>query len=611
MKPTYILGIHTGHNGTAALLQNGAVIACASEERFVGTKNYLGYPARAVEWVLQYAGLTPQRLDRVALVGSFGAPIFAAPEAQRGSWLMRGLVVLYRLAGWVSRGYGWLAYRQPFLRRAGLWCYNLAVDLTSPIVVRHERQAVAQRLGVPVDRVVLHEHHACHAATAAYASPYNHEDQLVLTLDGEGDKLCGTVNVFRGGTLTRIAATPLGHSIGWVYMELTRYLGMKPGEHEYKVMGLAPYAKPERVDRLYQRIKGLVTLDPRNPLRHWASIDTHQTYRYMQNTLQGHRFDEVAGAFQRLLEELVTAWAREAVRATGIRTVTVGGGVFMNVKANQRIAELPEVERFFATPTCGDESNAIGTAYLAYLAACRQQGCRASVPPFDILYWGPEFSDETIGACLQTDGLGERYRVEQSANIEERVAELLAQGQVVARVAGRMEWGARALGNRSILAHPSDPETVRVINESIKKRDFWMPFTPSIAAERAGDYVVNPKRIPARFMAITFDSTSRARHELKAAMHPYDFTIRPQLVDPAMNPSYYRLIKGFEHRTGIGAVLNTSFNLHGQPVVLGPREALRAFAESGLVHLALGPFLISKRGEAVSQPMAAEALAHG
>lgn len=604
-----ILGIHTGHNATAVLLRDGVVIACASEERFVGKKNFLGYPARAVEWVLQYAGIGPHDLERVALIGSVGAPIYAAPEAQRASWLMRALVALYRPAGWIRRGYGWLAYRWPALRGFGLWCYNVAADLVGGVVSRHERESIAARLGLPVARVVLYEHHACHAYTAAYASPYNQQDQLVLTLDGEGDKLCGTVNIFRGGRMQRIAATPLGHSIGWVYMELTRYLGMKPGEHEYKVMGLAPYAHPEQVDRVYQRIRGLVTLDPRNRLRHRAAIDTHEAYRFMEERLEGCRFDDVAGAFQRLLEELVTEWVSAAVQATGIRTITVGGGVFMNVKANQRIAALPEVERFFATPTCGDESNPIGAAYQAYRDVCAQRGMTPTIPPFDVLYWGPAFSDEAIAACLEELEVDRHYRVERCERTEEMVADLLSRGEVVAHLAGRMEWGARALGNRSILAHPSDPEVVRLINEYIKQRDFWMPFTPSVLQERADDYVVNPKGIPARFMAITFDSTARARQELRATMHPYDFTLRPQLVDTQMNPRYYRILKAFEQRTGLGAVLNTSFNLHGFPVVLGPREALEAFRQSGLRHLVMGSYWVSKIESPDLRPDAAGPLA--
>lgn len=590
----FILGIHTGHNATAALLKDGTVIACASEERFVAKKNFLGYPTRSVEWVLKFGGVSAVDIDRVALIGSFGAPVYAGKETQKSSGLMRLLVLLWKPAGWVRKQFDGLAYRFPALRPIGLGCYNLLAGVVGGIVGAHERKAIAKKLGIPEERVKIYEHHSCHAMTAACASPYSGEDQLVLTSDGEGDKLCGTVSVFRNGRMEQLASTPLGNSIGWVYMDLTRYLGMKAGEHEYKVMGLAPYAKAENIDRVYRRIEKLVWLDPENPLRHKSRIDTHQSYRFMRENLEGCRFDDVAGAFQRLVEELLCAWTKEAVRKTGIKTVTVGGGVFMNVKANQKIAELPEVERFFATPTCGDESNPIGAAYQAYLELCQDKNIRPEIRPFDTLYWGPEFTDEEIGRFLEKGNYAKNYRVERVEEIEQRMAQILSKGGVLARMSGRMEWGARSLGNRSIIAHPSDPDTIRIINEYIKNRDFWMPFAPSILKERAADYVVNPKGVPSRFMAITFDSTPLARREMKAAMHPYDFTLRPQLVDSQMNPGYHRMIKEFEKLTGIGAVLNTSFNLHGEPVVLGPAEAIKAFEESGLPHLVMGHYLVSK-----------------
>ncbi len=590
----FILGIHTGHNATVALMTDGTIIACASEERFTGKKNYQGYPAKSIEWVLRFGNISSADLDEVALIGSFGAPVYVGEEPREKPVLIRLMALLWKPAGWVRKSFDSLAYRFSGIRPIGLWFYNLSTDIVGTVVAAQERKDIAQKLGISQDRVKLYEHHSCHAYTAAWASPYSGQDQLVLTLDGEGDKLCATVNVFRNGRLDRISSTPLGNSIGQVYRNLTRYLGMKEGEHEYKVMGLAPYAKPENVDRVYKKIEKLVWLDPKNPLKHRGLIDTHQSYRFMREKLERCRFDDIAGAFQRLVEELLCAWVKEAVRHTGIRTLAVSGGVFMNVKANQKIAELPEVDRLFATPTCGDESNQIGAGYQAYLGLCRQRGIHPEIPPFDTLYWGPEFTDQEIADFLEKGNYSRRYHVEHVPEIEQRMAQILAKGGVLARLSGRMEWGARSLGNRSILAHPSDPDTIRIINEYIKNRDFWMPFAPSILAERAADYVVNPKGIPARFMAVTFDSTPLARRELKAAMHPYDFTLRPQLVDSQMNPGYHRMIREFEKLTGIGAVLNTSFNLHGEPVVLGPAEALKAFEESGLPHLAMGHYLISK-----------------
>jgi carbamoyltransferase len=188
----------------------------------------------------------------------------------------------------------------------------------------------------------------------------------------------------------------------------------------------------------------------------------------------------------------------------------------------------------------------------------------------------------------------EGYKVERAADIEEKIAELLERHVIVARLAGRMEYGARALGNRSILANPSNVDSVRVINEQMKNRDFWMPFAGTLLEERADDYLENPKKIFSPHMMLAYRTKPLAKKELRAAIHPYDFTIRPQILRESYNPSYYRILKAFEKRTGIGGVLNTSFNLHGFPIVLGPKEAWHAFENSGLTHLAMENHLISK-----------------
>ena len=261
----------------------------------------------------------------------------------------------------------------------------------------------------------------------------------------------------------------------------------------------------------------------------------------------------------------------------------------MNVKANQRIMELPEVDDVFIFPSCGDESNAIGCAYLKYAEGKLRKGKEIDLSPLEDLYFGPEFTDTEIERVLGRYS----YCYRKYSNIEQAVAELLAAGQIVARFKGRMEFGARALGNRSILANPSYPQVIRIINEMVKNRDFWMPFAPSILDTRAKDYVKYNKSIHAPYMMIAVDSIDE-RNEIIAASHPYDHTIRPQIVYEKWNPDYYHLIKSFEGLTGIGAVLNTSFNLHGYPIVCSPEDALEVFRNSGLNYMALGNFLVEK-----------------
>jgi carbamoyltransferase len=265
------------------------------------------------------------------------------------------------------------------------------------------------------------------------------------------------------------------------------------------------------------------------------------------------------------------------------------------LKANMVMAEEDWVSDLFVFPSCGDESNAVGAAYLGYVELCRQRGTTPAPKPFGPAYLGPSLDDNEIETTLRTRNIASRYEVSEHEKIEEKIAELLVTDGVVARCSGRMEFGARALGNRSILANPSDHRVVGLINRMIKNRDFWMPFAPTVLREREGDYLVNPKGLESPYMMLTFPTQQKHRDEIIAAVHSQDGTARAQILDEGWNPSYHLIIREFERRTGIGAVLNTSLNLHGEPIVCTAEDAIDTFERSGLPHLALGRWLISKR----------------
>jgi carbamoyltransferase len=371
---------------------------------------------------------------------------------------------------------------------------------------------------------------------------------------------------------------------------------MIPNEHEFKVMGLAPYAKQERARKLYEKYKDLVVLN--SDLEFMAKHPTNKLEFYFLEELYGQRFDTIAAFIQIFIEEKVEEWVKAWIKKTVISDIALSGGVFMNVKLNQRLAELPEVTTLFPMPSCADESTALGAAVFGYLHLCEQRNAKVNLEPFKDLYLGNQYSDTQIDDFVVKAKLSEKYKVEQFTEefgVEKKVAELLASHKVVARFAGRTEWGARALGNRSILAHPGDRDTVRVINEMIKNRDFWMPFAASVLEEDRDRYFVNPKNNYAPYMAITFSTKPIAQEHLRAAIHPYDFTCRPQMVRQSWNPGYHALISHFRSLTDIGSVLNTSFNLHGEPNVESPNDALRTLENSGLEYLALGKYLISKK----------------
>jgi carbamoyltransferase len=358
-------------------------------------------------------------------------------------------------------------------------------------------------------------------------------------------------------------------------------------------MGLAPYASEIGARNSYEVFSRLFEFSKSEGLiwqRRFGVADTHYILPRLRSGLENHRFDHICGGLQRWTEEVLATWVRNCVRATGITQVALGGGVFMNVKANKVIGELPEVRDLFCFPSSGDESTAIGAAWSAYSAASAGIERRdPPIKPIDEIYWGTECADDEIEQVLRRRRLPYRH----FQDIESEVARLLALGEVVARFKGRLEFGARALGNRSILADPSNPGIVRTINELIKNRDFWMPFACSILAECERDYIRNPKGIRSPYMMMTFDTTSRVE-EIRAGTHSYDDTVRPQIVYKDWNPDFHRLIREFARRRGIGAVLNTSFNLHGSPIVGTPVAALDVIDHSGLRWLAIGNFLVQK-----------------
>ena len=403
-----------------------------------------------------------------------------------------------------------------------------------------------------------------------------------------------------------ISKTSLENSLGLLYCAVVDLLGMSRNEHEFKVMGLAPYAKISSGEKVYDKLKELViydeesmTLKSRFPLQ-------KATEYLIANEYFNHRFDSIAYGMQKLTETILVKMAKHTLNKFEVNNLAIGGGVFMNVKANQKILELDEVKDFTVSPSCGDESLAIGAAVYGYIKNYDYK----DIKKVENIYWGSEYTDEEIkkvideynyegknedGSPILASSIKVEYFDEKNVNkIEKKVAELLADNNVVGRLSGRAEWGARALGNRSILANPSSMDNVKLINEMIKNRDFWMPFATSLLYESASEYLYNSKMKLAPYMAITFETKENANKSIVAALHPYDMTSRPQTVTKEANEKYHNLITEFRNITGIGGVLNTSFNLHGEPNVENPYDAIRTFDLSGMKYVAIGNYLLSK-----------------
>jgi carbamoyltransferase len=571
-----VVGVHNGHNSSAAVVQDGQLAFALQEERLTRVKNQGGLPKLTLQRIgSDYPGdgimneglpvafggrnLTACDWQREAILKSYG---------QRSSGPVGSLKRLARRNAFVSDSINLMKF------------HNLEKELNTVLPREHP-----DALGF--------DHHLCHAAAAYFGWGKMDEKVLVLTCDGAGDCACASVNIGEKGKLKTIARTEEGHSVGAFFGKITYLLGMAPMEHEYKVMGLAPYAENAREARkLAEEFDQLFEFDPHNPMlwrRKNGSPAMQFAADYLADRIQRKRFDHVAAGAQLFIEHFLERWVENCVRLTGIRRVALSGGVFMNVKANKRILELPEVEELFVFPSCGDETNAIGAAWLRYHQMYKQ------IPqPLEHLYLGTACTEEEVDRAIKKYEFTSAVFIEETPDIERQVAELLADNKIVARFKGRCEFGARALGNRSILANAADAQAVRTINSMIKCRDFWMPFAPSVLAERSEDYFRKPKPMPAPHMIMTFDTHTEKRAAIPAAIHPQDYTGRPQEVSEATNLCYYSLIKHFEELTGEGVILNTSFNLHGEPVVCTAEDALRVFDVSGLQYLALENVLLKK-----------------
>jgi carbamoyltransferase len=579
-----ILGINNSHLSTAALVVNGKLVACISEERLSRVKNQSGLPVKAVKEVLSIAGIKPKDIDFVV----FG---FKDPQINTGFSVYSDTVSNKTISSYIWQMKETLLSTIPATRHI----YQNIIGPYYRLFMNRQLDTqlsmdIQKKLGIRPEKILKCDHHTAHAAAALYASSnYQIGRKLVFTLDAMGDGLCASVSVAENGEIKRISATKAGNSLGDLYAYVTSYMGLKRGEHEFKVMGLAPYASEAHFMPLYKKLKQLIWVN--DDLTFSTSVYSHVFYKKLDKLFLHQRFDNIAGAIQKLTEDLLKEWITKAIKKTGIKDIVCGGGVFMNVKANQLVLEMPNVKSMYVVPSCGDESTSFGAAFWAY----KQYGENEKYPiiPIKDLYLGSSYSDREIYSELKKSKYN-KLKVTKCTDIEKEVAVLLSKGAIVARFKGRAEWGARSLGNRSILANPSHFDVIKEINDQIKSRDFWMPFAPSIKSESLDKYVLNPKAIKVPYMIITLSSTPKGQKELVAAMHPYDGTLRPQEVYQEWNSDYWRLIDEFEKLTGIGGVLNTSFNLHGYPIVQSPEDALDVLLRSGLKHLALGSFLVSK-----------------
>jgi len=597
-----ILGIHDGHDCSAALMIDGEIVAAAQEERFTIQKGDSGYPKHSIDYCLKVNDIAGKTIDEVVIV-THSMNLHVAKIKRKFN---------YNVDDWVYEQHN---YWKPVLfENRNVSLYDLfknredfVYDNSYPLdhfldkeiddqilkkATEIRKNCIAERLNVPVEKIRILTHEDCHNYYSYYSCP-DRDKKIALTSEGIGDYSNGTVSIMSEDGRNELASTRDNHLVH-IYRYITLLLGMKPDHHEYKVMGLAPYANQKELEKSYEVFKNILKVDGLNIVYDQKPGDL---YFHFKKQLEGHRFDGIAGAVQKFVEENLCNWSETCLNKTKLSKICFAGGMAQNIKACKKIVELKGVESLYVSPAAGDSSLPIGACYFAmweYLHSTKQK--TDVIQPLSNIYLGPEFSNEDVEKALANNQINSKYKVIKGFQAKE-IAERLSKGQIIARCSGRMEFGLRALGNRSIMADPRIPDTVRKINVAIKFRDFWMPFTPSILSERVHDYIINPKNIKCPYMTMAFDSTDLAKKDLIAALHPADFTIRPQILTQESNPGYYEIIKSFETITGVGGVLNTSFNLHGYPIVLGPEEAIFTFNNSELDGLILEDYLILRDGE--------------
>lgn len=597
MQDNLILAIHSGHNASAALMRNGEIVVVALEERFCRKKNYVGYPKQAIDYCLRKGGVAGNQLSRVAYTTISIGPSILIKSKTSTQFSIRDYIDYFgeKYYGRKMRGEDctdylqWLNTAQKFNEDKQYFNFSYLTDdilrdgeKDAELLQSEQIRMLSSHLGISRDKIEFLDHHTCHAYYAYYGSPYRNKDCIAVTMDGWGDGRNQTVWKVSGDNFSLLAESSQ-NDLGRIYKMATLLLGMRPDEHEFKVMGLAAYAKESHVAKALAEIENICDVEG---MRIVSKNRPADLYSYLKAAWETHRFDNIAGAVQTLTENIAKKLIRNIAKQTGINRFVLSGGIAMNVKMNKAIAELDEVHELFVCGSGGDESLSIGGCYLLNEANQNNQH-------LDHLYLGYDINDEIDD--FDVNSLSDRFDVQVNAG-KDKVAQLIFNGDIVGVARGCAEFGARSLGNRSILANPSIKDSVQKINEAIKNRDFWMPFALSILEERHHDYLINPKNLLSPFMAISLDARLDNYRDIEAGTHPYDKTVRPQFVSKEHTPEYHQLISEFEKLSDVPALLNTSFNLHGEPIVDTIADAVRTFELSGLDHLFINDkFLISKR----------------
>ena len=593
-----ILAITLEKCSGCAVLIDDKIVFSTSEERYSRIKSDSSFPRNSINDALSFLGLRGTDFDKVIICGnrlSLLAPLMNEYSTFSVNDQIRAMeeywypnLVLGKNKSFLEVFKDKINLEQfPFNTEIGkkfdiFKLHNPYTEEDGRNVSNFFKQTIASLLEIEQEKIIHMEHDWCHAAYAFYGSPIRDDNTLIVTADAWGDDLSGTLSVYskEKGQIERVKEyNHKDFQLARIYRYTTLILKMLANEHEYKVMGLASYYNGPVIEKVEKVFDKMLQNDG---LEFIFNKDVLDIYDYLKNNLKNFRFDHIAAGLQSFTEKILVNWFSSAISKYNTNNVVFSGGVSMNVKANMKISQIPKIEKFFVCGAGTDETLPIGACY----HWAEMNGIQPK--PLDTLYLGSNaaYDEKDISSLSQ-------YTIKKF-NSEEQILEQILKNKIIAVCRERMEMGQRALGNRSIIADPRTRFNVEKINNSIKKRDFWMPFAPVILSEYQDLLIENPKGIDSPFMTITFE-TKDGKNKFPAAVHQADGTTRAQLLKKEQNPILWNLIFKFYEKTGIPALLNTSFNLHGEPIVRTIQDALRVFDKSELEVLWLDEHIIEKK----------------
>ncbi len=564
-----VLGIWDGHDSGIVLLKDSEVLFSINEERLSRRKLEISFPARSIEYSLRYLGLKKEDVGVIA---------FSTTEFAKTLWrVFPFLKESYYLIRRKKKDYSSL---NSIKKKLKYKITELQLDPLSRFISKTILKKELKKLGFRDFKLLAYDHHLCHAVSAAFTSGF--DKSLVITIDGIGDSLSGTINKFENGKLERIKTISGSDSFGIFFEHVTNLMNMRELEDEGKVMALANYA--------------LQIEDEKNPLLDFFKVEglnvkakygSLRTYKELKKILWKYPSEQFAYMAQRTLEVKITELVKNAIKETAIRNICLTGGTCSNIKVNMLLKNLPQVDDIYVFPHMGDGGLAMGSAMLANFEL---NGIYKY--DFNNVFLGPRYSNDYIKTVLKKGELN-NVKYEYINDIEKEIAKILSEGNIVLWFQGRMEYGPRALGNRSILAPPHSEEIKTELNLIQKKRVWYQPFCPTMLLDDAKVLLEDLKGTPNEFMTMGY-MVEREKQKLVKGVINIDGSCRPQIITD-YGSRYARLLLEYKKLSGIGVILNTSFNLHGEPLVCSPEDALNTFSRTPAKYLVLENYLLRKK----------------